>query len=317
VKKILICLLIATSTLLFAKDFPSSTITIITSFPVGSGPDSYTRALTQSLEEILKVPVVLENRPGGNGSVSLQEYKNRVADGYSIYFTDPTVINAYPLVYGKSELIKNLTVLTASTSSDLMLISSTDIKNIQELQDLIKKHPYYGSWAIGSTGHIFSSQFAQYLGIDATHIPYKEYSTWLIDVSNKQLSFSFVTLASGKALEKAGKIKFLAIASQHRDADYPDVPTLDEFVGKKTNINGPKTGAAFYIDKSVPHDIQLILRNALNSAFNTENVKESIAVKNYKKWNASELDLNDDAERYRLLIKKLNINVGINGSTLE
>ena len=287
----------------------TKSITIITSFPVGAGPDGYTRVLAQVLEEKLKVPVVIENKPGGNGVVSLQAFNKDVRNTYSVYLTDPTVISAYPLIYNDTKPIENLKMFFPSTSTDLMLVSSADINNISELTKLIMQHPYYGSWAIGSTGHIYGAQLANFLKTPATHVPYKDYTNWLVDVSNKSLAFSFVTMASGRALEQTGKIKFLAIAAKQRNPAYPNVPTLDEFLGKKSRIDGPTTGAAFYINKSITPEIESSLKEAFELAFSSQEFRNSIRLKNYSRWIASDSDIIEDTDKYRRLIKQLNINL--------
>jgi tripartite-type tricarboxylate transporter receptor subunit TctC len=294
-----------------ASDFPSKTVTIVTSFPVGAGPDGVVRAMSQELSKIWNQPVVVENRPGGNGVVSLGAFNQTPADGYTVYLTDPTVIYAYPLVYGKDDLTANVKTLIPSTTTDLVLVTSPAITNAKELQAAIQKSPSYGSWAIGSTSQMYASQVATVFGVTAQHLPYKDYGQWLTDVSNQQLGFSFSTMASAQALQRAGKLRFLAIAADERNSQYPDVPTIDELVGKKTGVYGPKTGAAFYIKKGTPAEAEAALRAGFRKAYETATVKEAIASRGYKRWVARDSEIErvmaDDEAKYHRLIRQLNI----------
>lgn len=299
-----------------AADFPTKPVTIITSFPVGSGPDGYARQLTESLTKKLGVPVILDNRPGANGVVSLEAFNRAPRDGHTVYFTDPTIVNGYQLVYSKDNLTVNLKTLVPATMTDLVLVTSTKINSYSELKQAMEKNPSYGSWAVGSTGQMYSEQLARYMKVTATHIPYRDYGQWFIDLSNQAMPYSFATMASAQALERAGKIKFLAIAASHRDPMYPAVPTIDELVGKKTGIYGPRTGAAFYISKDIPADAENSLRNAFKEALQTPNVKEAIASRNYKHWTInSDAGINkamaEDASQYYQLIKDLSIDIRI------
>lgn len=294
-----------------AQDFPSKPVTIVTSFPVGAGPDGVVRAMAQELTKIWNQPVIVDNRPGGNGAVSLGVFNQLPADGYTIYLTDPTVIYAYPLVYGKDDLTSNVKTLIPSTTTDLVLVTSPNIANAKDLQAAMQRSPSYGSWAIGSTSQMYASQVASVLGVKAEHLPYKDYGQWLTDVSNQHLSYSFSTMASAQALYRAGRLKFLAIAADERNSQYPDVPTIDELIGKKTGIFGPKTGAAFYIKKTVSVEAEAALRAGFRKAYETDRVKEAISSRGYKRWTARDQEIDrvmaEDEAKYHRLIKQLNI----------
>jgi len=298
-----------------ANTFPNKSITIITSFPAGSGPDGYARPLVEELSRILKVPVVLDNRPGGGGVVSLTQFNNEPADAYHIYFTDPVVINNYTAIYGRDDLVKNIKMLTPGTFTNLVLITSTNINDAKDLTKAIQKTPLYGSYASGSPGQMYSIQLTRFLNLPSDLILYKDYSQWLLDISTQRLPYSFVTMASGKALEKAGKIKFLAVADNKRDPAYPDVPTVDELFGKKLGLEAPSTGAAFYIKKEISQEEEKVLRNAFRLAFTNPAVKEALESRNYKRWapnaqdNEIENVMSKDAQLNQRLLSKFNIDI--------
>jgi tripartite-type tricarboxylate transporter receptor subunit TctC len=288
-------------------------LTIYSSYPVGSGPDNFARQVVETLSKKLSTSTVIENRPGGNGAVALASFNNAPADGLSVLLTGLDVVPTMPLIYGNSDNIKELKLLAPAFKTDLVLISSAAVNRLDDLKKLAKDRPLYGSWAIGSSSHIYGEQLARHLGIQADHAPYKDFNQWYIDVSNQQLAYSFGTIASGTALEKAGRIRFLAIASVTRDPFYPEIPTLDEFLGRKTGIVGPVTGAAFYINKNTPVAAEAKLREAMIATLQSSEVQQKIHALNYRSWinNTAEANraLNENSVRYQQLIQQLNINL--------
>ena len=306
---------IVLSNLAHSDTFPNRPITVITSFPVGSGPDGYVRPLVKELSGILKVPVILENRPGGGGVVSLASFNTEPADAYHIYFTDPVVIDNHVTIYKKDDLVKNIKMLVPGTITDLVLITAPSITSARDLANAIQKNPHYGSYAPGSPGHIYSMQLDNQLNITSELILYKDYGQWLLDISTQRLPYSFITMASGQALEKANKVKFLAITARSRNPAYPDVPTMDELFGKKLQLEAPATGAAFYIKKNVPAEDIKILRDAFQQAFLAPSVKEALESRRYNRWAPSargvEIDeaMIKNAQLTQKLIKQFKIDL--------
>ena len=304
--------LILTLLAFLALNATAKPLIIYTSYPVGSGPDNFVRQVTEVLSKQLEITVILENKPGGNGAVALNAFNQTTADGTAILFTGFDLVPTMPLIYSKQELISNLKLLSPGFYTDLILIGSPTINNIADLQKLTKEHPAYGSWSVGSSSHIFGEQFARYIGVPATHVPYKDFNQWYIDVSNQQLAYSFGTIASGTALKDAGRIKFLAIASDRGDPKYPDIPTLDEFVGKRTGITGPLTGAAFYIHKDTPGNIEKHIRDAIVTALQSREVEQKVILLNYNLWPSNKdfsTAFKNNNTKYRQLIQNLQINI--------
>ena len=288
-------------------------IVVYTSYPVGSGPDAFVRQVIDSWSKQSVTSVVLENRPGGNGAVALAAFNQHAADGHAILFSTLDVLPTMPMIYGNSELIKNLKLLAPGFLTDLVLIASPSIRNVTDLQNAMRKHPLYGSWAIGSSSHLYGEQLARYLNVKADHAPYKDFNQWYVDVSNEQLAFSFGTIASGTALKEAGRIQFLALATSKRDPSHSEIPTLDEFLGHKSGIAGPITGAAFYINKNTITSVEDNLRKALISAVQSPEVQQKISAQNYKIWSANTKEImktfDENLIQYQQLTRQLNINL--------
>jgi tripartite-type tricarboxylate transporter receptor subunit TctC len=217
---------------------PPATVKIITSMPVGSGPDNALRKAAIDLSEKWKTAVVVENKPGGNGLVGMAAFNKEPAES-TIFFGTVDNLAVYPVLTNQTDNIKNIEPFMGWLKSDMMLISPPGIKTVDQLKTAMQKNAAFGSWAVGSQSHVDGIVLSNAFGATPNHVPYKDYGMWFTDVSNGLMPFSFTTVASGRQLHAAGKLNFLAVNSAKRDPRYPDVPTLDEFVGKKVNVLNP------------------------------------------------------------------------------
>jgi tripartite-type tricarboxylate transporter receptor subunit TctC len=286
---------------------------IYTSFPVGSGPDAFVRKVGDSIAKITQSPVIVENRPGGSGAVGLNTFNSIPANGQTLFFTSLDLVPTIPMIYGRDDLVKNLKLISPGFTTQLVLISSPSVQNIQDLKLLVKKRPFYGSWSNGSTAHLLGEQFSKSLDIKSNHVAYKEFNQWFIDIGNEQLAFSFGTIASSKPLMDAGKIKYLAVVSPKRDSRYPELPTLDEFVNEKISFSAPATGAAFYIHQKTSISDERKLKNILTKALMSDEVKQKTTFLNYEPWDFNEKEFVKTLEKnnvlYVQLLEKLDINL--------
>jgi tripartite-type tricarboxylate transporter receptor subunit TctC len=260
----------------------STQIVIVTGFPVASGPDRFVRPFADELSKTLNVPVIVENRPGGNGIIGLNYYKDLPRDKHYVYWGEPAVMYNYPLMFGgKTDLVSNLEVLMPGTYANLAMIVNPDIKNLADLKKAIKKSAFFGTYAPGAPGQMYSYQVAKALKEPISTVLYKDYGQWHIDTSTGQLAFSFTTVASSLPLVNMGKTKMLAITGDRRDPQHPDVPTLDELFGYKTGITAPYTSSVFYIHKDTPQAIKDSLRSAFQKYMTTARVKETLEKVSY------------------------------------
>jgi len=314
-------LLIALAITLFAPlalaqmALPTKQLTIITSFPVGSGPDSLIRKTLPELSKQFQVPVNIENRPGANGTIAYDACNKAVntPQNYYVCYSEAGTVWAYPFIYGNDKLVKNLKPIVPSHQADMALVVSPNIKTVDDLKAAIKKSPNFGSWTIGSQSQVMGLQITNFFKIPAEHIPYKDYSQWLIDVSTERLAFSFATLGSSQPLMLQGKLKYLAIATPKRDALYPDVPTVNEFFGSKFKFQPMSAFATFYVKEDGSILDETIIRNGLRAAFNTPEYKADLAARGYRSWAHSDRDTQDAIKQnhanYDKMIKEYKIDM--------
>ena len=223
-----------------AQDFPTKPVRILTPFPVGSGPEGVLRLVADKLSRTWGKPVVVENKPGGNGFIAIDTFKRGATDGHDLIQLDSVHLSAYPHLFKKlpydakadfeplAPLFKTYFFVTVATDSKY--------KKVTDLIADAKTHPgqlNYGSWSIGNPVHLGSALFESVTGTDMQHVVYKETSQLYTGVATGELAFAMGTSATAGPLYRAGKLKFLAIAAPKRLPAYKDVPTVAEAGGPK------------------------------------------------------------------------------------
>jgi tripartite-type tricarboxylate transporter receptor subunit TctC len=297
----------------WAQTYPSRPIKIITSMSVASGPDVQLRRVADLLGEKLRVPVIVENRPGAGGSVAIAHYdKQFPADGYTIGYFDAGSIIAYPTLYNRPELVANIDPLVVHLTAPYFLATSTRVKNFGELQKLIETNNNYGSWAVGSGGHLAGGEFGLLFRNDMVHVPYKEYVTWLTDVAGQRVAYGFVTAGSSKAMHDSGKLHYLAVLDHARDSSFPAVPTVEELTGKR--IPPSISWTTFYVHKNTPAPVKKQIETALRQVLQDSRALDFLHRADYKSLhhlNNTEIKrlIDRDTENFKRSVKKLQIEI--------
>ncbi len=234
---------LATSTLpgiAGAQDFPTRPVRIITPFPVGGGPDGVARLVADKLSRSWGQPVVVENRPGGNGFIAIDAWKRGAKDGSDILIADNVHLAAYPSLFKKLpyDPVKDFDVLLPLFKTYFFFTVPTNSK-YKTVADLIadaKANPgklNYGSWSVGNPVHLGSELFESVTGTQMEHVIYKETTQLYTSVATGELAFALGTAATAGPMYRAGKLRLLASASPTRTGAYPDVPTVGESGGPK------------------------------------------------------------------------------------
>lgn len=256
-----------------AQAFPTKPVRIITPFPVGSGPEGVLRLLADKLSRTWGQPVVVENKPGGNGFIAIDAFKRGASDGHDLIQLDNVHLSAYPHLFKKLpyDVQKDFDPLLPLFKTYFFVAVSTDSK-YKTVGDIIadaKANPgklNYGSWSVGNPVHLGSALLETVTSTDMQHVIYKETSMLYTGVANNELSFAMGTNATAGAMQRAGKVKYLAIAAPKRLANFPNVPTFGESGGPNgfevsgwTAIAAPKG-----LPKAVADKIQRDIEKALS-----------------------------------------------------
>ncbi len=235
--KAALCLFIlycAGMTLAHAQDYPNRPIKYIVPYSAGSAADFISRLTAARLEEALRVPVVVENKPGAAGNIAWDFIAKSAPDGYTI----GTVATA---VTSSISLNKNLPYhplrdftpigLNAVLHSAVVVNPTLPIKNVPELIAYAKSNPgklTFGSAGVGTGSHLSVELLRVLANIDITHVPYKGTVNALPDLLENRISlmFDFVPLSIENI--KGGKLRAIAVTMKDRSPLLPEVPTIKE-----------------------------------------------------------------------------------------
>jgi len=212
---------------------PGKNITLVLPFAAGSGTDSTTRLISKELAVGLGTNIVIENKPGANGSIAASYVARSEPDGYTIFVTTNTSHSANPYLLKNMtyDPIKDFTPIARTGDLPFMLVINPEIpaNSVAELVALAKKDPGKYSYASGSSSAIVSgATFGTLAGIDLLHIPYKSSPPALTDVIAGRVSMMFIDVPTGLPHVKGKALKALAVTTLKRSALLPELPTMDE-----------------------------------------------------------------------------------------
>lgn len=218
-----------------AQAWPGRSITLVIPFPPGGHTDSIGRMLADQLARRLKQPVVVENRPGVNGSLGTDSVIKAKADGYTLLMAGIGTMALNPNINPnvKYDARRDLThiALVARNPNVLLASPSYKAKDLPELIAISKASPRSANFAltgIGSSGHLAMELLKQSAGIDFNAIPYKGDAPATADLLGGQVDLLFLNSVVAVPHVKAGKLRALAVTSATRNPLLPDVPTLLE-----------------------------------------------------------------------------------------
>ena len=218
-----------------AGTYPEHSVTIVVPYSPGGLPDTVARVVGQKLSEKWKQPVVIENKPGGNGAVSAQYLSGKAPDGYTLQVTDGTMFSVNPWIYKSLSYdpIRDFTFISLTARAPLFLAvhPSMPVSTFEEFVKLVKANPgkySYGSSGVGSIHHLTTEAMKSALGLDLLHVPFKGTGQSIPALVGNQVTAAFSAMPSLAGFVKQGKLKLLAVNSAKRSPLAPDLPTIAE-----------------------------------------------------------------------------------------
>jgi tripartite-type tricarboxylate transporter receptor subunit TctC len=237
-------------------------IRIIVPFSVGGATDVAARVLGQALAESLQANVVVDNKPGAHGFVGVAEATRAAADGYTLLMASIGTISINPGLHEKLpyDPNKDLAPVALVSSTPVVVVTNPSalpgVNTVRELVAHLKAHPgkvNYGSAGSGGTSHLVPEYFKFRTGTFMTHIPYRGESAALSDLLAGQVQLMFTTLINAAPHIKSGKLKLIAVTSEQRLPELPDVPTVAEGLGQKDFA--ATSWVALYAPAATPREI--------------------------------------------------------------
>jgi tripartite-type tricarboxylate transporter receptor subunit TctC len=217
-----------------AQGYPSQPIRIIVPYAPGGLPDITARLIAGDLGTRLGQSVIVENRPGANGSIGTGMLARAKPDGYTLG------VVASSHVFGRALMpslpydpLKDFAPITMAVTTPVVLTESATLppRTLAEFVDYARARPgalSFASAGIGSNTHVFGQWFSDMAKINMVHVPYKGAAPAHVDLVSGRIALEFDTLAAAQPFIDNGKVRVLAVAGPARLAQYPDVPTVEE-----------------------------------------------------------------------------------------
>jgi tripartite-type tricarboxylate transporter receptor subunit TctC len=262
------------------SNWPTGPIKIIVPFPAGGASDQIGRLIGQKMSDELKVPVVVENISGANGSVGAARFAKSPPDGQTLMVASIGVfaINAglyKNLAYDPLKDFAPISVLV-STPNVLVVPASSPFKTAQELVAHIKANPgklSYASSGAGSSDHLTGELFKKAVGGYAVHIPYRGGAPAMQDIIAGQADFMFSNLGPAMPHIKGGKMRALMLTAARPTTQLPEVPIASS-VGVPVEVTSWQALAA---PAGTPPAVVQRLHQIAVRAMNAPEVKERMA----------------------------------------
>ena len=263
-----------------ADAYPSKPVRWIVPYAVGGGSDFLARTIGAQLSEIIKQPVVVDNKPGGNTAIGAVETARAAPDGYTVLSADNGTLVFNPALYKNLSYnpTRDLAPVTLMGKFPMILIvgPNTEFKDAKDFIAKAKAQPgkiSYGSAGAGSPHHLAMEMLKSRTGVHMVHIPYRGAAPALADLAGGQIPVMMVDMAAGAAFIKSGKIRPLAVANDKRLPQLPDVPTFAEL-----GMKGVEAAAlvGLVAPAALPADVKATLQKQVAAAIEQPAVKQKL-----------------------------------------
>lgn len=279
-KLLLIAITLACAHVAAAQGYPAKAVRVVVGFAPGGGADILARMISPKLSEMLGQPIVIDNRPGAAGNISVEHVVKSSPDGYTLLMGFPGLAT-YPSLYTQLayDPLKDLAPVSLVGTVPNLLVAhpSVPANSVRELIALAKKRPgqlNYASSGKGTSLHLAAELFKALAGIDIVHIAYKGGAPAVADLMGGHVELMFDVLPSSMPHVRSGKLKALGITSEQRSPLLPNLPTIGE-----DGVPGYQaiTWNGILAPAGTPNDIVGKLNAAIGRVLRTQEMKERFA----------------------------------------
>ncbi|MGH8705982.1 MAG: Bug family tripartite tricarboxylate transporter substrate binding protein [Burkholderiales bacterium] len=235
IRTLAVLLLLALPGALLAQAWPAKPIRLIAPYPPGGQTDIVSRYLADKIGPALGQPIVVENRAGAQGIVGTEQAKNSAPDGYTLVYSNVSIISLNPHIYEKLPYdgLRDFAPVTQLGLTVLAMVVAPSL-NVRTLNDFIayaRANPgkvSFASFGGGSTSHVYYEMLKASAGIDMVHVPYKGAAPAVQDIMAGHAHTGIHDLATTGPHVRSGRLVALAVTGPKRWPLFPDLPTFAE-----------------------------------------------------------------------------------------
>lgn len=256
------------------QSWPPGRVTLVVPFPAGAATDVTGRVVAEKLSQMWGVPVVVENKGGGNGLPAAEAVARAKPDGLTLLLTSAMTHAVNPALYDKLPYhpLNDFEPITPFIRLPFVVLVPADspIKTLADLTALLRAQPGKHNFGAGSLPARVASEFyRQLVGANVVYIGYKSNPQAFPDLRSGRLTFMIIDTLNGRIQIDSGALRGLAITTQTRDPKLPQVPTTVE-VGLPDFQLWTWTG--FYAPKGTPREVVSRIQRDIVTAGNDPQV---------------------------------------------
>lgn len=300
--------------------FPERSVRIVMPLSAGSGVDAVLRMVGDKLSQEWRQPVLIDNKPGANGWLAIGEVKRARPDGYTLATVDATHMTLQQHLYKNMpyDPEKDFEPVAPLYRVNFFIVVAANApwRSVTELLDAARAQGgkmTFGSWGVGSVGHLGAAMLETATGAKMTHVPFKELPQLYTAVANGEVDWAFGAASTVSGLHKAGKVRLLAYAGPRRLPGYTTVPTVAESGGPQSF--DVSTWLALYAPKGTPKSVVNAIQAGVNKTMAEPEVRERLtgegSIFAVEPWPGGPEELARaaaaDAKRYADIVKRLDI----------
>jgi tripartite-type tricarboxylate transporter receptor subunit TctC len=257
--------------------YPRKPVRVLVGAPAGSGSDLMTRPIAQKLSERWGQSVVVDNRSGAAGAISVHTVAQAVPDGYTLSALAAQSVTAMLLKTVTTDIPRELEPIVLMITQPYLLVITPSLpaNSVKELIALARSKPLvYASSGTGTIVHLGMELFKSMAGVDMTHIPYKGSGLSMVDVMSGRVQLAITNTLTATPLVRSGRLRALVVTSARRVHAFPDLPTIAEAALPGYEL---RSWYGLVAPKGIPAAIVTFLNREVSLTMNAPEVKERLA----------------------------------------
>ena len=297
------------------ESYPSKAITLVVTAAPGGVTDILARAISQQLTRTWGQQVVVENKPGASNQIGATYVAKSAPDGYTLLVSAEATFVVNPWLYERLpyDAANDFVPITGLVSISQALITNPSVpaQNLKELIDFAKKRPSelnYGTFGVGSTGHLNMEMLQSLSGVTLVPVHYKGATPALTDVIAGHIQMMFINTSSAIEPWKAGMVRLLAVGSSKRLARYPEIPTVAE-----SGLPGFEAVSWFglFAPRGTPQEIIARINAEVRQVFEHPELQQLLAANMFEPMLSSPEEfsafIKTDGEKWHNVVRKAKI----------
>lgn len=260
------------------QTFPDRPITIVVPYPPGGGSDGIIRQIADFASKRLDQSVVVQNRPGANTMLGTDFVARQPGDGYTLLYADSSLTSnpaLYEVRHSPKDDFTPITLIMSDAPLAVSIPLDSPYKTFGDLLAYAKDNPgaiTYGTWGLGSRGHLVGEMLSHKTKVELLHVPYKGSAAALNGILTKDVDFSLTPLQAALPLIKSGQAKVLSVIAQGRLKAVPDIPAVNEYVPGFS----PVGWAGIFAPKNTDPHVVKILADVINEAVQQPAIRDAL-----------------------------------------